>query len=306
MKMPTSLFRFSVAAALVFLLLPANAAQTSPKQFNFTVAPFDAIDDLHGSPLSADLVIFAAGNQFMVMPALLKVFQASHPTIHRVFYETLPPGIEAKQIAAGSVEIGNLLTDVKPDVMLTGLRAMKQAKTQGLVSHYVTYASNQLAIEVAAGNPKGVHGLTDPGRDDVRVSMPNPRWEGVAAQIEAAYRKAGGEALSQKIMQTKLDAGTTLLTRIHHRETSLNIIAGKADAGPVWISEALYARRIGSPIDFVEIPPGQNVTGNYVAAALVRAPHVTAAREFVDFMAGPVAAAIYRSYGFDPPQNKSG
>jgi molybdate transport system substrate-binding protein len=234
MKMPTSLFRFSVAAALSLGLLPANAAQTAPKQFNFTVAPFDAIDDLHGSPLSADLVIFAAGNQFMVMPALLRAFQASHPAVRRVFYETLPPGIEAKQIAAGSVEIGNLVADVQPDVMLTGLRAMKQAKAKGLVSHYVVYASNQLAIEVAAGNPQGVPGVTDLGRDDVRVSMPNPRWEGVAAQIETAYRKAGGEALSQKIMLTKVDAGTTLLTRIHHRETAFNIIQGKADAGPVW------------------------------------------------------------------------
>jgi hypothetical protein len=141
-----------------------------------------------------------------------------------VVYETLPPGIEAKQIAAGSVEIGNLLTDVKPDVMLTGLRAMKQAKAQGLVSHYVIYASNQLAIEVAAGNPKDVHGLTDLGRDDVRVSMPNPRWEGVAAQIEVAYRKAGGEALSQKIMRRNSTPGrpcSPASTTVRHRSTSL-------------------------------------------------------------------------------------
>ncbi len=39
---------------------------------------------------------------------------ARYPQIKPIFYETLPPGIEALQIARGSLEIGNLIVDVRP------------------------------------------------------------------------------------------------------------------------------------------------------------------------------------------------
>jgi ABC-type molybdate transport system substrate-binding protein len=275
-----------------------------PQQFDFTVPGLDDVPDLHGSPSDADLVIFAAGNQFMVMPDLIRAFRAAHPEIHRIFYETLPPGIEARQLERGSIEFGNLVIDVRPDVLMSGLRRMKIEQRAGIVADYTAYATNQLAIMVPAGNPKHVASLVDLGRDDVRVSMPNPAWEGVAMQIEASYVKAGGDSLDAKIMKTKVAAGSTILTHIHHRETALNLLGGKADAGPVWLSEALYQKKIGNPIDYVAIPAAQNATAIYVDAIVRDAPHAAAARAFYDFVSSPAAAAIYRSYGFTPPPSK--
>lgn len=272
-----------------------------PHQFDFTVQGIDNVPDLHGSPERADLVVFAAGNQFMVMSDLMRAFRAAHPEVRRIFYETLPPGIEARQIARGSIEFGNLVIDVRPDVFMSGVRRMKAERTANVVTSYRAYATNVLAIEVARGNPRGIGSLADLGRDDVRVSMPNPAWEGVAMQIEASYVKTGGTALDDKIMKAKVAAGTTILTHIHHRETALNILSGKADAGPVWLSEALYQKRIGNPIDDVAIPAAQNATAIYVDAVVREAPHPVAARAFVDFVSGPQAAAIYRSYGFTVP-----
>lgn len=275
-----------------------------PQQFDFTVQGIDNVPDLHGSPVGADLVVFAAGNQFMVMPELMRAFRAAHPEVKRIFYETLPPGIEAQQMARGSIEFGNLIIDVKPDVFMSGLRRMKTEQAAGVVTSFEAYATNVLAIEVAHGNPKGITSLADLGRDDIRVSMPNPAWEGVAMQIEASYVKAGGAALDAQIMHAKVAAGTTILTHIHHRETALNILNGKADAGPVWLSEALYQKRIGNPIDSVAIPAAQNATAIYVDAVVRDAPHPAAARAFVDFVSSPEAAAIYRTYGFTPPPPK--
>jgi molybdate transport system substrate-binding protein len=171
----------------------------------------------------------------------------------------------------------------------------------GYVDSWVPYASNQLAIMVRKGNPLNIQSLADLGRCDVRVVMPNPKWEGVAEQVEGAYAKAGGEALVRDIMLTKLAKGTTMLTRIHHRQTPLYLMQSKADAGPVWISEALYAERIGEPLSFVRIPPGENVTADYDAAVLRDAPHAAAAQAFVDFLKTPEARSIYASFGFGPP-----
>jgi hypothetical protein len=49
----------------------------------------------------ADLVLFMAGNQFMVMDELLDVFRQEHKGIEKIFCETLPPGLELRQILAG-------------------------------------------------------------------------------------------------------------------------------------------------------------------------------------------------------------
>jgi ABC-type molybdate transport system substrate-binding protein len=130
--------------------------------------------------------------------------------------------------------------------------------------------------------------------------MPNPQWEGVAEHVEGAYAKAGGAQLVREIMQTKLAAGMTLLTHIHHRETPQYLLQGRADAGPVWLTEALYQHRTNA-LDYVRIPPARNVYVEYDAASITGAPHAAAARAFVSFMQSSQARAILKSYGFGPP-----
>lgn len=292
---------FTLVAAVFVLLLGFARPPAEAKVISFTVPPVDQVLDLHGDPQGAQLIIFAAGNQFMVMPELLNAFRRHHPEISRIYYETLPPGIVVDQVRGSALRIGNLLLDARADVLLAGPRGMQELRAGGYIGSWVPYASNELAIMVRKGNPTGVKSLADLGRSDVRVIMPNPKWEGVAEQVEGAYVKAGGPALVRAIMSTKLGKGTTILTRIHHRQTPLYLIEKKADAGPVWISEALYAARIGEPLSFVRIPRSENVTAAYDAAMLRRAPHVQAARAFIDFMTTAEARTIYRSYGFAPP-----
>jgi molybdate transport system substrate-binding protein len=288
--------RWGVGVLLTIALLGASGAVPS-----FSVSGADELQDLHGNPCGAQLVLFVAGNQWMVMPALLSAFEESHSGVSRIFYETLPPGILARQLRAGSLQIGSLRVDVPPDVFMSGKRRMDDVAGLGLVHNRVDYATNVLAIAVRAGNPKHVESLLDLGRPDVRVAMPNPASEGVGRQIELAYRKAGGTALVRMIMVAKVRNGTTLLTQIHHRQTPSWLIAGRVDAGPVWISEALYQQRIGAPIAMVRIAPAQNQRASYEAAVATRAPHTQLAREFVRFLTTPQAQRIYRSYGFGSP-----
>jgi molybdate transport system substrate-binding protein len=288
--------RWTLGVVLVLTLLGASGAPPS-----LSVPGIDEALDLHGNPCDAQLVLFVGGNQWMAMPALLSAFERLHPGLSRVFYETLPPGILARQLRAGSIQIGSLSINVTPDVFMVGKRRMADVLSDGLVQQPTTYATNVLAIAVRAGNPKHIESLEDLGRSDVRVAMPNPTWEGIARQIESAYRKAGGERLVNTIMVTKGRDGTTLLTQIHHRETPMWLIDGRVDAGPVWITEALYQQRIGAPIETVRIPSSQNERGSYEAAAVAKAPHPQLAHDFVLFLTTPQAQEIYRSYGFGSP-----
>ncbi|MGD9106466.1 MAG: hypothetical protein PVJ87_06505, partial [Desulfobacterales bacterium] len=70
---------------------------------DFPIIPSERGDDLHNLEVadSSDLVLFMAGNQFMAMKEIVTVFQKEHPDVEKIFYETLPPGLELKQILSG-------------------------------------------------------------------------------------------------------------------------------------------------------------------------------------------------------------
>ena len=287
------------------ILLAASCllGATSPRVtgVDFTVDGVDQILDLHGDPASADLVIFAGGNEWFVMPEILAAFKRSHPEVVKIYYETLPPGIIAQQMDVGVLRVGELEISAKPDVLIGGKNRLDAARSKGLVGAPVSFASNVLGIMVKAGNPKHIRTFVDLGRSDVRVIMPNPKTEAVSQLIEKSYRLAGGEALDRAIMNAKLARGTTLITTIHHRQTPMWILNGTADAGPVWVTEALYQERIHSGLSLVRIPARESAVGMYQAAVITGAPHASAAAAFTQFLISPQAQAIYRSYGFAEP-----
>src|SRR5579863_3045801 len=288
---------FVAVLGLMFLL---SASPAAPVRFD--VPRIDDSMDLHGDPSNADLVLFVAGNQWFVMPKLIAAFESEHPEVRHVFCETLPPGLLATQIERGVLAVGELRISDRADVYLSLPRRMAALYAAGRVGRPVAFASNGLGIMVLARNPRHIASLNDLGRSDVRVAMPNDDTEGIATPIEAAFRRAGGTGLLDAIMVRKKDAGTTLLTSIHHRQTPQWILSGRADAGPVWYTEALYQQQIGSGISVIALPPSQDVRVNYVASVVTGAPHRAAAQAFLAFLASPKGLAVYQSFGFDPPR----
>lgn len=267
----------------------------------FTVHGIDNVPDLHGDINNPQLVVFFAGNQFMVVPDLIKAFKEEYPQYKRIFVETLPPGILLDQIREGAIVIGNMRISLKPDIFTAGEGhvALVQ-KERHLFNQTVNYARNRLAIMVYKGNPKHITSLGDLAKPDIRVSMPNPQWEGIAKIIIRTYKKAGGDALVNEIMDEKVSAGTTFLTHIHHRQTPIRIMERKSDAGPVWYTEAFFQRMIGNPIGVVEIPAKVNTEVTYTAASLKNAPHPEAAKAFLKFLGSKTSSEIYRKFGFMP------
>ena len=85
--------------------------------------------------------------------------------------------------------------------------------------------------------------------------MPNPEFEGIARQIKASLVKAGGDALAKAVYEDKVAEGEAILTHIHHRQTPLYLMLGRADAGVTWQSEAMFQEQAGHPIEHVDIPP---------------------------------------------------
>ncbi|GAC1484569.1 MAG: substrate-binding domain-containing protein [Flavisolibacter sp.] len=262
----------------------------------FTVPGVDNVPDLFGDIINPDLVVFFGCNKFIVIDDLIAAFKKAYPAYKKVFVETLPPGILAKQIKGGSITIGNMRIDLKPDIYTAGKNRIYQ--TPDWFSRTEVYSKNKLAIMVHKGNPKNIKGLADLGRMDVRISMPNPAWEGIGKRIEEAYVKAGGEDLKKIIMETKVKDNSTYLTQIHHRQTPMRILYNQSDAAPVWYTESFYQTMIGHPVEMIEIPAKENIEALSVAGMLKAAPHKKAAKDFMDFMISAAGKAVYKKYGF--------
>ena len=273
---------------------PWNTAPQSAVMF--TVPGVDNVPDLFGDINDPQLVVFFGGNQFMVIDELIAAFKKAYPMYKRVFVETLPPGILAKQIEGGTLTIGNMRINLKPDVYTAGKNRINQ--TPEWFCRTEVYCKNKLAIMVQKGNPKNIQELNDLGRSEVRISMPNPAWEGIGKRIEEAYVKAGGEELKTMIMDTKVKDSTTYLTQIHHRQTPMRILYNQSDAAPVWYTEAFYQKMIGHPVEMIEIPAKENIEAISVAGILKAAPHKKAAKDFMDFMVSANGKAVYKKYGF--------
>jgi ABC-type molybdate transport system substrate-binding protein len=273
----------------------------------YPIIPDQRGDDLHGleDMAQAELVIFMAGNQFMAMAELMAAFRDAHPGIGPIYYETLPPKMELRQILAGGAMFRGQLIDAPADVYTSvsyqGVAALSKA---GLVEKDAcfVYLRNRIGLMVPAGNPLGIETVSDLARDGLRISQPSLAHEDIAEHILAMYRQTGGEQLARRIMEDKRADGETLLTTVHHRETPERILNGQADVGPVWATEIEHARRSGLALEGIEVGPDldQRDRVEYYACPLKNGSNQRNGHRFLEFLQSTGAQGIYNRYGFTP------
>lgn len=273
------------------------------KGFVFTVPEVDDMADFHGDVNNPKLVLYIGGNYYFAVAPLVKAFGAQYPAYRgRIFVVTIPPGLLVEAMkAGGTFTVGNMTFTAKPDAYLAGLKKVKELIAAGmLLGPPVAYVTNDLTIMIPKGNPGHITGLQDFAKPGVRLVMPNPAFEGIARQIEATLKKAGGTALERKVYEEGVKSGSTILTHIHHRQTPLFLMQGLADAGITWKSEAIFQEQIGHPISHVDLPAKYNTTAVYGGAVVKGAAHPQAARAWLKFIQSPTALKIFERYGFKP------
>lgn len=293
------------AAYLAYRILKLIDEEVEKRMIKMPIITETMEKDLHGIEHihDADLVIFMAGNQFMVMPELIKAFQEEHPEVRKIFYETLPPGFMLKQILAGGAIWKDKIipgrVDVYTCVSIDNVRILEK---KGLVIDYFIYLHNRIVLMIPEGNPANIKSVLDLARDDVRISQPDPEFEDIGKYIIQMYKEVGGDEFVHKIMEIKRAEGTTIMTRIHHRETPIRLLKKTVDVGPVWYTEYVHAKNQGYPFEIIE--PGEKYDQrdkvNYYAVMLKNAPNPENARKFLDFLKSRRAKEIFRKYGFLP------
>lgn len=263
------------------------------------VAGIDALARMPG----ANLTLWVAGNQFFAMDEVIGAFRRGEPGLS-VGLITLPPGLIVSAILAGGWVYRGHEYAATPDIYASvSLGHLKQLKAAGLMSQYAVYMHNELQILVAKGNPKNVTGIDDLVRADVRTSMPNPVNEGIMQFY--ARKVLERHDLWQKISDGKecVSCQTTAnnwFTAVHHRETPARILDGTSDAGIVWKTEVLEARRRGANVDAVELPPSDSLRADvaYAIGVLTNSKHKEIADRYLAFVGSQAGQAAYAKFGF--------
>jgi ABC-type molybdate transport system substrate-binding protein len=258
-----------------------------------------------GDSYTADLVMYLAGNQFMVMQELITDFQKKNPDIETVYVETIPPGQILKNQLLKQGEIEGEKTAMNPDIFASvNIGHLRKLKEKGLMDEYAIYIHNKLELMVAEGNPKNIKGAEDLGRDDLVQSHPNPLTEGI-------FKFYGSEMLKDLGLHEKVTGGKecrscwavegkTWFTSRHHRETPDLIEKGEADVGIVWTTEVVHAKAEGRPIDGVAIPAPLNKQDkvNYAIGVMGNGRNQDNAARYLAYLATDDAQSIYEKYGF--------
>ena len=256
---------------------------------------------------SSDLVMYLAGNQFMVMEELIKDFQAKNKSVKSVYVETIPPGQILKKQLLKQGKINGEKTSMNPDLYASvNINHLKKLNKKGLLDKHIIYTHNKLELMVAKGNPKNIKGAADLGRDDLVQSHPNPLTEGI-------FKFYGSEMLKDLKIHDKVTGGQkckkcwavpqkTWFTARHHRETPYRIENNQADVGIVWTTEVAHAKAEGRNIEGVSIkaPLNKQEKVAYVIGQMTKGKNSANAELFLKYLATKGAQDIYESYGFIP------
>jgi molybdate transport system substrate-binding protein len=251
---------------LMLALLPVTAC-AGPADTT-SIAPESA-------PRGGGLLVSAAASLTDAFTAVAAAFEAAYPDV------------EVNLNFGGSSALREQILEGAPaDVFASANTAnMDEVVESGGVSGDPTvFVDNLLEIAVPLGNPAGVAGLADFGRDELLIGL-------CAAGVPCGdfARQALAAAGVMPAIDTNEPDVRALLTKIE---------AGELDAGITYLTDVAST---GGSVDGVEIPEDQNVVAEFPIAVLAGAPNPGAAAAFVAFVLSDTGRAILADYGFASP-----
>ncbi|HZQ31649.1 MAG TPA: molybdate ABC transporter substrate-binding protein [Mycobacterium sp.] len=224
---------------------------------------------------SGKIIVFAAASLNKTFTAIGNQFKTDNP------------GSDVEFSFEGSSVLVTQLTQGAPaDVFASADTAnMGKAVKAGLVNgDPVNFASNTLTVAVAPGNPKHINSFQDLTKPGLNVVVCAPQVPcGSATQKVEQATGVHPNAVSEELSVTDV----------------LNkVTTGQADAGLVYITDALGA---GNKVTSVPFPEAANAVNIYPIAVLKQSKHAELARKFVDLVTGEAGQKILSAAGFAKP-----
>lgn len=144
------------------------------------------------------------------------------------------------------------------------------------------FVENTLQIVVPAGNPAGVTGLADFGKQELAIALcaeQVPCGDAALQALQAAGVTPAPDTLEQDVK--------AVLTKV---------MLNEVDAGLVYRTDVMSA---GSGVEGIDFPEAAQAVNEYPIVALAGAPNAEGAQAFVDYVLSDEGKAVLEKYGFD-------
>jgi molybdate transport system substrate-binding protein len=196
------------------------------------------------------------------------------------------PGTEVRFNFGGSDTLAQQVVQGAPaDVLATAsTKTMQTAQQAGKIEGQpVTYATNQLQIAVAPGNPKAITDL---------AALARP---GVTSVVCAPSVPCGAAATAAE------EAANVTLTPVSEEQDVSAVLqrvrTGNADGGLVYVTDVKSTNGQVTGVDFPQASaPG--VTQSYPIGVVTGSPQADLAQNWVSFVTGPQGKAALAQAGF--------
>lgn len=202
-------------------------------------------------------------------------------------FQSENPGATVDFDFGTSSELANKLTQgAAADIFASADSAQMDtvAKADLTSSDPVNFASNTLVIVTAPGDPKQIHSFADLAKTDLRVTVCQSQVPcGVAAQ-----RIEDNSSVHLRPASEELTVAEVLA----------KVASGEADAGLVYVTDALKA---GDKVSTVKFPESAEVVNIYPITILKHASQPALARKFVDLVTGTTGQQVLSKAGFARP-----
>jgi molybdate transport system substrate-binding protein len=224
------------------------------------------------------IVVFAAGGARPAIDELCRGFEGKYS----LRAETIYGGggeVLSKMILAKSGDIY-----VAPEQRFMETAIEKQAIDPATIQ---TVAYTVPVIAVKKGNPKGINGLADLAKEDVRVAITRPETTLLGRYAPEIFHKAGLEEAIMEHVVTYASDPNNLLTML---------VLGQVDAGIIW---HFYGTLAADKIETIFIAPGQLTgIGKMQVAVSAYTSDEKRARQFVDFARSAEGKAVFERCGY--------
>jgi molybdate transport system substrate-binding protein len=196
------------------------------------------------------------------------------------------PGESVEFIFAGSSDlVTQLAQGAKPDVFASADSNMARAQQAQLIARDpVNFATNTLTIVTAPGNPKGIVLFADLNQPGLSVAV---------CASEVPCGAATDRIERDTHIELKPVSEVSSVTDVINKVTS-----GQADAGVVYVTDALAAGGKVASVNFAESSVAVNA---YQIAVLKDAPNPDLATKFVDLVTGDYGQKALKKAGFAKP-----
>ena len=230
----------------------------------------------------------SGGSSGAAAPSEIKVFAAASLTAAFTElgqqYTSANGGTKVTFNFAGSQALATQIQQAAPADVFASADLANMDKVKDLVGTSQNFASNLLAIVVEEGNPKGVKGLDDLARPDLKVVLAAP--DVPAGKYAAEILGKAGVAVKPVSQEDNVKAVVT------------KVSLGEADAGIIYVTDITAG---GAKVEGVDIPREQNVLATYPIATVKASRAPDEAQAFMDLVLSAEGQQVLKQYGFLPP-----